>query len=725
MIRHLLNWKRSLLFKNILINLLIVLITVLSITGISYQISSKQITTEIEKQLSMKLEQTKEEILNIRGSLEMQLALLSKSQEAKAVLGGKDSKDFNELMQSFNENYPDYLENAFLIDDSGTVIYDSANSLVGTDLSDREYFKSNLAGEVAKSDILVSKSTGNNVEVVSVPVKENGKVVGAIAVSMNIEYITSALKEIKVGNSGYAYLIDDQGNFIYHPKQELIGTNIVDVGIPALTKAFEEMKVGKSGRVSYSYDGINKVNLYMSIDNWSLSINAAKSEYLQAVNDMLLKTLLIGIIMLVLASAASAVNAYFTVHKIRKMQLAMGTVTAGDLTVEMKEAKLLKCWEIKKCNKEECPAYQNGNLKCWEITNTLCNDEVQEDVMYKMENCKNCTVYKVTEGDELGQMQRSLSLMITTIRSLVTNISNISERLTSSSQELSSASEETTMSAEGIAERMDEMSSSSQDQINYAEKVNQMSKDMNSQLLDSVGKIELMTKDTEIVSSKAETGREKIQNSIQEMKLIQSQTEKIEQVMKVLLKQSEEIRKINGMITSISSETNLLSLNASIEAARAGEEGRGFAVVAEEIGKLATQSQQSAQGIAGLIESITHSIGEAYELMEQEMELVHQGIISVEDSKTAFEDISEKVDVVLQGMDQVVTSVETAKSSSSSVIEALDRISNIIEETGTDIEEITATTEEQSSISEQISGSAVELSEMSEKLLDAVKQFKL
>lgn len=723
--KQLLSWKRSLLFKNITINILIVLLTVLSISGISYQISSRQITKEIEKQLSMKLEQTKSEVTSIRGSLEQQLILLSKSQEAKAVLQGKETSVFHELMQSFQENYPDYLENAFLMDASGTVIYDSANSIVGTNLSDREYVKSNLSGEMAKSDVLISKSTGNRVEVVSVPIKENGKVTGAIAVSMNIEYITSALKEIQVGKSGYAYLIDGQGNFIYHPKKELLGTNIADVGIPVLTKTSEDMKAGKSGRVSYTYDGISKLNLYLPLDNWSLSINAAKSEYLQVVNSMLLEILLIGLIMLVLASGASAVNAYFTVSKVRKMQVAMGTVTAGDLTVEIKEAKLLKCWEVQQCNKTECPAYQNSNLKCWELSNTLCNDSVQTDVMVKMENCKNCKIYKVTEGDELGQMERSLSLMITTIRSLVANISNISERLTSSSQELSSASEETTVSAEGIADRMEEMSSGSQDQINYAEKVNHMSKDMNSKLLDSVEKIGLMTQDAEIVSAKASDGRKKIQSSIQEMRAIQSQTEKIEQVMRILLKQSEEIRKINGMITAISSETNLLSLNASIEAARAGEEGRGFAVVAQEIGKLATQSQQSAQGIAGLIESITHSIGEAYQLMEQESELVNQGILSVEDSKVAFEDISEKVEVVLQGMNQVVTSVETAKTSSSSVIDALDQISSIIEETGTDIEEITATTEEQSSISEQISSSAVELAEMSEKLLDAVKQFKL
>ena len=87
----------------------------------------------------------------------------------------------------------------------------------------------------------------------------------------------------------------------------------------------------------------------------------------------------------------------------------------------------------------------------------------------------------------------------------------------------------------------------------------------------------------------------------------------IRSLLEVSIMNSKNVNKINELtneILSISSQTNLLALNASIEAARAGEAGRGFAVVADEIGKLASNSAETANNIQSISVMVTQSVEE-------------------------------------------------------------------------------------------------------------------
>ncbi|PXV85675.1 methyl-accepting chemotaxis protein [Lachnotalea glycerini] len=717
--------KSSLLFKNVLINLVIVIGLIVTIVTILYQLSAREITREIEEQIHLKLESAKDDIENTRTNQEQQLSILSNTSDVEEIMYGHDASNFRNQVDELLESYQ-FMENVLLIDSTGKVLFDSGNKETSElDLSSRAYFQESIKGNTAHSDILVSQGTGNLIEMVSVPIERSGKVIGVLATSMNIDYIKSVLQEIKVEESGYAFLLDENGNFIYHPNSELINTSMTEAGVLELNEAWPDMQAGKEGVVYYTYDGVKKMTLYLPIGSWTLSINAVKSEYLSAVNAMLQEILIIGFVMLILASGASALNSYLTVKKIKKVQKVMGVVTRGDMTVQVEEQNLKKCWEILNCDKTECPGYKNENLKCWEMSNTLCRGEVQADAIAKIDNCKKCHVFEASEGDELGQMTRSLSVMIKTMRNLIFNISQIAEQLSSSSQELSSASEETTTSAESISERMEEMSSNAQNQTEYVESINLMAHEMNSKLYDSVGKINHMAEEAGIVNQKAKAGEEKIGDTINGMEQIKSHTKKIESVMDELIQQSAEIGNINSMITSIAEETNLLSLNASIEAARAGENGKGFGVVADEIGKLASQSQESAKGISMLIERITESIQSASDLMHTETEFVQEGIQSVQESKTAFEEIAHTVYELVDKMKEVVDFVETVRGSSVSVTEAMEKMAGIIEESGSDVEEITASTEEQTSVSEEIARSATELAQMAEELMKAVSEFKV
>lgn len=720
------SMKDSLLFKNILTNITIIIILIASIVTVLYRLSANQITSEIETQINIKLLAAKQDIENTREGQEQQLTLLSKAAGLETLLKGQSTDEFDYQAKGLLENYSLFMENVVLIDSAGVVVYDSNNNnLVGTDLSSRSYFQESIKGNIAHSEILVSKSTGNFTEVISVPVIKNESVIGVLITSMNADYIKEILHEITVEENGYAFLLDENGSFIYHPDAKLIHTNIVDVGIKELTDAWPLMQAGEEGQVFYQYGGVNKMTMYLPIEGWTLSINAVKAEYLAEVNQMLIEIVLIGLSMLLLAAFVTALNSYFMIKKIKQVQHVLGEVTRGELSTQVKEKNLKKCWQIKECGKTDCVGYENDNLKCWEISSTLCGGEVQADAISKLDNCKNCKVFTASEGDELGQMARSLSIMITTIRNLISGVLQTSEQLSSSSQELSSSSEETTVSAESISERMEEMSQSSQNQTEYVEHINTMAHEMHSMLSDSSLKIEKMAEGAETVRKNAKTGEEKIGLAIIRMEEIKKQTEKVVLVMEKLIHQSAEIGEINGIITFIAEQTNLLSLNASIEAARAGVNGRGFGVVADEIGKLAAQTQESAQEISTLIENIKGNIVTTNRLMDEETEFVQNGIDTVHESKLAFEGISSTIYGLLSGIEEVVTSVEKVKESSESVTDAVTQMSGIIEESGADIEEISASTQEQTSISEEISNSALELARMAEELLESVSTFRV
>ena len=137
---------------------------------------------------------------------------------------------------------------------------------------------------------------------------------------------------------------------------------------------------------------------------------------------------------------------------------------------------------------------------------------------------------------------------------------------------------------------------------------------------------------------------------------ISESTKKSKSIIDELEKKSMEILKIVEVITSISSQTNMLALNASIESARAGEAGRGFAVVAEQIRQLAEQTKNAVENISSIVHDFVDGAVLASNSMENSASLVESGVSLINAAKQSGQKVTvsvEEMDVKIDDIDHV------------------------------------------------------------------------
>lgn len=176
----------------------------------------------------------------------------------------------------------------------------------------------------------------------------------------------------------------------------------------------------------------------------------------------------------------------------------------------------------------------------------------------------------------------------------------------------------------------------------------------------------------------------------------------------------EEMNTIVELIGEITSQTELLALNASIEAARAGEAGRGFSVVATEISGMATRTQEATENITNLISNVSAAIGDVVGVISRMVEGIHDQKQGASNAAESFESIQTNTYAIRDNMTALVNNVAELREANRLIVDSVQTISAISEEVASHASEIMNAEEENADIMNEITeimGDLVKLAE--------------
>jgi len=224
--------------------------------------------------------------------------------------------------------------------------FNSSDGSAGN-LSDRAYFKQVMStGQVVVSDPLVSKGTGRIVIVVAAPVKKDNQVTGLVLGTLRLDEIDEILRKassVKIGKTGYAYMVQGDGLCIAHPQKELVLKQnfITDSSLhPNLRAAAQKMTKGESGVTRYIFEGVDKFVAYAPVEGskWSIGLTCPVVELSSTLNSLAVISIVLALVILVIAGAIAVALANQIVKPIQvlKNELILLAEKGGDLTQEIR-----------------------------------------------------------------------------------------------------------------------------------------------------------------------------------------------------------------------------------------------------------------------------------------------------------------------------------------------------------------------------------------------------
>ncbi|MFG6147670.1 methyl-accepting chemotaxis protein [Halobacillus sp. B23F22_1] len=243
--------------------------------------------------------------------------------------------------------------------------------------------------------------------------------------------------------------------------------------------------------------------------------------------------------------------------------------------------------------------------------------------------------------------------------------------------------------ADIVRAAMDEVGKGLVKQLSSTEESSAALQQMSSAIVDLSNRSTEISDQSTMALNLTKEGNDKIQKSVTKMESLHHTVTGTYDVVKNLGIKSQEIGSIAKVITDVSEQINLLSLNAAIEAARAGEHGKGFAVVADEVRKLAEQTKQSSDQVTAIVNGTQKETTVAVASMEKGLSESEETNQSIEEVGRLFEEILSSTQMIAENNENTSVSTEEMSAGVQQIVSSVEQVTFISQESVEMFEELT------------------------------------